>query len=129
MSKYFLDSWAWIEYFEGATRGEKVREAITNPRNQIFTHCVSVAEIISKARRTGKDTDVIFEAITSNSNIVEGNVEDSKNVGIVHATIKTTRNRNFSLADAFVLASARKLKAKVITGDPDFKNIDEAVLI
>ena len=114
MTRYVLDSSAWIEYFEGASKGEKVK-AVIDSRNEIFTHCVSAAEIISKARRTGKDTEAIWTAITSNSKIVEAKVEESKNVGITHADIKS-KSRNFSLADAFVLATARKLKAKVVSG-------------
>lgn len=36
---------------------------------------------------------------------------------------------NFSLADAIVLNAARKLRARILTGDPDFKSIDEAVML
>ncbi len=48
MSKYVLDSWAWIEYFEGSPKGERVKDIISDSRNEILTHSVSVAEIISK---------------------------------------------------------------------------------
>ncbi len=51
MTRYVLDSWAWIEYFEGSRKGERVKEIILDSRNDIFTHCVSVAEIISKAEK------------------------------------------------------------------------------
>jgi predicted nucleic acid-binding protein len=128
MSKYVLDSWAWIEYFEGSTKGDKVKEIIIDPRNEIFTHCVSAAEIISKAKRTGKDIDSVWTAMSVNSNIIEPTIEDTKKVGVTHALTKS-KYRNFSLADAFVLATARKMNATVVTGDPDFKNIDEAVLL
>jgi predicted nucleic acid-binding protein len=107
MTRYVLDSWAWIEYFEGSRKGERVKEIILDLRNDIFTHCVSVAEIISKARRKGLDTEAIWSSITSNSKILETGGEESKKVGITHADIKTKKNRNFSLADAFVLATAR----------------------
>jgi predicted nucleic acid-binding protein len=128
MTRYVLDSWAWIEYFEGTSKGERVREAISDSRNEIFTHCVSAAEIVSKAKRTGKDVEAIWGAITANSNVLEASIEDSKNAGIVHATTKA-KNRNFSLADAFVLATARKIKGKVMTGDADFKNVDDVILL
>ena len=128
MSKYVLDSWAWIEYFQGSSKGKTVKEIILDARNEVYTHCVSVAEIISKAKRTGKDVEAVFAAIATDSNIVEASFDDSKNVGITHALTKT-KNRNFSLADAFVLTTSRKIKAKVLTGDPDFKGIDEAILL
>lgn len=128
MSRYVLDSWAWVEYFEGDRKGLKVKDIILDSQNEFFTHCVSAAEIVSKAKRTGKDIDAVCGAIAANSKILEASIEDSKNAGIIHASIKS-RNKNFSLADAFVLSAARKLKAKVITGDPDFKNIDDAILL
>jgi predicted nucleic acid-binding protein len=37
--------------------------------------------------------------------------------------------KDFGLADAFVLATARKLKAKVLTGDMHFEGVKEAVLL
>lgn len=128
MSKYVLDSWAWIEYFEGSVKAEKVKEVILDPRSEVFTHCVSVAEIISKAKRTGKDAEEVWTAINSNSKIVEASAKGCKSIGIIHATTKS-RQRNFSLADAFVLATARELGARVITGDPDFRGLGEVILL
>jgi predicted nucleic acid-binding protein len=37
--------------------------------------------------------------------------------------------KDFGLADAYVLATARQLKSKVLTGDPHFKNLKEAVML
>jgi predicted nucleic acid-binding protein len=128
MSKYVLDSRAWIEYFEGSAKAKKVNEVILDSHNRIFTHCVSIAEIVSKAKRKGKDIDEILTAISSVSSVVEATLEDSANVGITHAVTKS-KYGNFSLADAFVLATARKLSAKVITGDEDFKHIDDAIML
>jgi predicted nucleic acid-binding protein len=33
------------------------------------------------------------------------------------------------VADAFVLSAARKLGAKVLTGDPDFANMEDVVML
>jgi predicted nucleic acid-binding protein len=37
--------------------------------------------------------------------------------------------RNWGMADSVILATARKLSAKVLTGDPHFKNIKDAVMV
>ena len=37
--------------------------------------------------------------------------------------------RDFGLIDAIILTTARKLKAKVVTGDPHFKKFKEVVFI
>ena len=129
MTRYVVDSWAWIEYLEGSSSGAKVRERVSaHAKNEIFTHIVSVAEVISKVRRAGKDAEVAWSAIVNNSKIFAIAETDSKEAGLLHAKVKS-RNTNFGLADAFVLAAARKLRATVLTGDPDFANIDEAEML
>jgi predicted nucleic acid-binding protein len=128
MTKLVVDSWAWMEYFEGSPVGGRVRDKIIDERNEVFTHVVSIAQIVSKVRRRGKDVDTAWKAITTISKITKLDEIDSKEAGLLHAKIKS-KNPNFGLADAFVLSAARKLKAKVLTGDPDFKGMDDAIFV
>jgi predicted nucleic acid-binding protein len=46
----------------------------------------------------------------------------------MHAKMRQTK-KDFGIADAFVLATASKLRAKIVTGDPHFKDLDNAVMI
>jgi len=46
LNKYLLDSFAWIEYFEGSNQGEKVGKIISDPNNEIPTCAVMVARIL-----------------------------------------------------------------------------------
>jgi predicted nucleic acid-binding protein len=63
-----------------------------------------------------------------NSTIVEADGELSYEAGILHAEIRRTI-RDFGLADAYVLATARRLGAKVLTGDPHFNGVDDAIML
>jgi len=38
-------------------------------------------------------------------------------------------SRDFGLSDAYVLATARTLEAKILTGDSYFKNFEKAIMI
>ncbi len=87
-----------------------------------------MAEIISKVRRREKDTDAAWSAIMTNSKIFGLNDKESKDVGLLHAKVKS-KHSSFGLADAFVLSAARKLGAKVLTGDPHFGSMEEAVML
>jgi predicted nucleic acid-binding protein len=127
MTRYVVDSWAWIEYLEGSVAGQKVREVIADERNEIFTHVVSLGEIVSKVRRSEKDADVAWAAITTNSKVFALE-KDSKDAGLLHAKM-VSKGSHFGLADAFVLSAARKLGAKVLTGDPDFADVEDAVMV
>ncbi len=128
MTRYIVDSWAWMEYLDGSPAGARVRDEIERPTSELFTHAVTLAEIVSKVRRRGAEVDVAWKAITTNSKILTADKDDSRQVGLLHATMKS-RNPNFTLADAFVLASSRKMGAKVLTGDPDFRGVENAIML
>jgi predicted nucleic acid-binding protein len=122
MTRYLLDSWAWMEYLEGSAEGERVRQRVSDESNEIFTHVVSVAEIVSKVKRRKKDVESAWNAILTNSKMYAVDEAESRDAGLLHASIKS-RQPNFGLADAFVLSAARRLGAKVLTGDPDFRGL------
>ena len=124
--KCIVDSWAWVEYFEGDNK--KIKNIIENECNKIYTIGIAVSEIMSISKRKNKDVDEIFKALTSLSKIFESNILFYKEVGILHAEIKK-KIKDFGLADTFVLATARILKAKILTGDPHFKKFKETILI
>lgn len=126
MTKFVIDSWAWVEYLRGSKAGEKVRNAVE--QKELITNAVTIAEIVSKFSRERMDVDVAWRAITTLSKIIRLDETDAKNAGLVHASLKEKRS-GFSLADAFVLRTARRMKAKVLTGDPDFVGIKEAIML
>jgi predicted nucleic acid-binding protein len=128
MTDIVIDSWAWIEYLDGSDLGSKVRDVIKDERNNLYTHVISIAEIVSKEKRRKKDPETAWRAVTSLSKILRIDESDSKAVGFLHAEIKT-KNKNFGLADSFVLHAAKKLKGRVLSGDPDFRGIADAILL
>lgn len=128
MTKFVLDSYAWIEYFIGSQRGSKVKEYIESPDNEIFTSIITIAEISSITKRENRDVEDVFVNINNLSEIYNINSEFAKEAGILHAEIRK-KIKDFGMADTVILLTARKLNAKVITGDPHFKDFKEAVLI
>lgn len=128
MTDIVIDSWAWIEYLEGSKLGAKVRDVIDDEQNKLYTHVVSVAEIVSKEKRKNKDPETAWKAVTGLTKILKIDELDSKAVGLLHAQIRS-KNKNFGLADSFVLHAARKMGGRVLTGDPDFHGIADAILL
>ena len=125
-TKLIVDSWAWLELFTGSGRGRTVEEKIGHALP--FTSAVTLAEVVSVASRRGRPMDKEVSGIRSLSKVVPPTSDDAIEAGILHATTRKS-SANFSLADAFVLQLARKLGGKVLTGDPDFREIKEAELI
>lgn len=115
-----------MEYLDGSELGSRAKPVIET--GEAFTSIVSLAEVVSKVARERGESDIAFNSIVSLSKIISGDAVFAKNVGLLHADIKKTRP-NFSLADAFVLQTAKSLNARVLTGDPDFKGIKEVELL
>ncbi len=128
MSKFVLDAYAWVEYLEGSKAGLKVREIILDKSNTIYTNSVTVAEVISRTKRKNMDIKIALNAIGSLSIIINIDFSLANEVGLLHADIRKTI-KDFGLADAFVLLTARKLNAKILTGDPHFKGFKETIII
>lgn len=126
--KYIIDAYAWIEYLIGSKSGEKVKSVLEAENNEIYTCAITVAEVVSKTAREGQNFEVAYDVLTSNSQVVCVDEEISKEAGLLHSEMRTTR-KDFGLADAYVLAIARRSCLKIMTGDLHFKGVKEAVLI
>jgi predicted nucleic acid-binding protein len=127
MNKFVVDAWAWIEYLRGSPSGLKIKQEIIDD-SELSTSIVTLSEVVSKYRRNGQDDEVAISAITSLSRIFVPDQADAIHAGRIHSELKKN-SPNFSLADALVLQAARKLKATVLTGDPDFERIEDSVVL
>ena len=126
--KYVIDAYAWIEYLIGSKTGEKVKSVLEKETNEIYTCAATVAEVVSKTAREDREFETAYDILLSNSQIVNIDDEISKEAGVLHCEMRKTK-RDFELADAYVLAVARTVNAKILTGDPHFRGVKEAVVI
>ena len=127
MNRLVIDSYAWIEYLDGTERGRKVSNYL-DENEEIFSSALTVAEVVSKAARKGKSEKTAYEVLTNNSKVVSADQELSFQAGLIHCRMRRIM-KDFGLADAYVLATAEKLDAKVLTGDLHFKDVEEAILL
>lgn len=128
MNKYIVDAWAWIEYFRGTEYGAKLNDILEDPTADIYTCAITVAEIISKTARESRDVEAAYDMLLSNSQIIKLDEQLSKQAGLFHCKMRQN-SKDFGIADAFILATANKLEAKIITGDPHFKGLKNAIMI
>jgi len=123
-----IDTFCWIDYIDGNKAGQEVKEYVENPDNEIITTILNIAEISSIVSRRNFDVDKALGIIFSNSKIFSFNSDFAKQAGLLHSEMRR-KTEHFGLIDAFILLTARKLRAKVITGDEHFKKEKEAILI
>jgi predicted nucleic acid-binding protein len=126
--RYVVDAYAWVEYLIGSEQGAKVKTVLEDESNEVFTCAVTVAEVVSKTLREGRNADEAFEVLSGNSVIVDVDGEISRDAGLLHADARKTK-KDFGLSDAYVLAVSRMTDSKILTGDPHFEGFRNAVQI
>lgn len=127
MTKHVIDAHAWIEYLDGSIAGKKV-VSILEKNDNVYTCAITLAEVVSKVARMGKDAKLAYDVLLSNSQIITVDEELSLQAALIYCDMRKT-SKDFGLADAYVLATARKLKSKILTGDPHFGGVKEAIMI
>ncbi len=128
LHSYVVDASAWIEYLEDTPRGRQIAAIIENENIFCFTPTSVVAEVISKTVRSKKDSVLASSIIARLSNFVDLTRDIAVVAGHIHVSAKQA-NKDFGMLDAFVVAAAKKLKAKILTVDSDFKPFREAIMV
>ncbi len=128
MTRYVIDAWAWMEYLDGSAKGDKVRTIIEGKGSELYSSAVSLTEVMSKLMRTGKDAGVALRAVTGLSRVVEADARMAAAAAECHARMRK-KSPDFGLGDAFVVAAASSLDAKVVTGDPHFEGLPGVVMV
>jgi predicted nucleic acid-binding protein len=122
-----LDSFAWMEYFMGTAKGEKIKKLVDD-NSQLYTSPIVIAEIYSKSLRTDGKAEEKKDFIIKRCAMVEMDLNIAVESAKIHAENKA-KTHDFGLADAIILASARSRKIEVLTGDPHFKNFKDAIML
>lgn|SRR2546426_3704839 len=125
--KVVLDSFAWIEYFSGSLRGEKVRQFVED--GNATTPTIVIAEVSEKYARMKLDPEPRLVFIVARSGTVVLDEELARTAGRLNYERKRTV-KGWGMTDSIILASARRCEAKVVTGDPHFKDLrSETIMI
>ncbi len=125
----FLDSSAWIEYFMGTEKGTSVRKTVEGS-GILYTSPIVIAEIYSKSVRTDgvENAEIRKDFILKRCVLVPDDEKIAVEAGRIHAEMKK-KAEGFGLADALIVAAARKKGAKVLTGDKHLKALDDVEML
>jgi len=132
--KIVIDAYAWIEIFIGSEKGNRVKETVEQA-DEIFTPDTVMAEVARKYHREGAEEQTIrarLETIGAASSIISISDELALEAAKCYMELLRTKRAKLSkpsLFDAITLATAKLLKAKVITDDEHFKGLPETIWI
>jgi PIN domain nuclease of toxin-antitoxin system len=124
MTEYLLDTWAWIEYFEGSQIGKKIDQVLKSDQ-KVYTSIVSLAELSDNYHRkeliTGYSWEEVQTFIEKNSEIIEVRPHIAAQAGRTKSKEREDM-KDFGLMDAIILETGREKDLTLISGDKHLKN-------
>jgi ribonuclease VapC len=129
MKRYLLDSYAMIAYFEdepGADRVAQVLKQLIKGKAKGFMSVVNWGEVYYNTLReqgVSEAEKVILQLDKFPIQIVDVNKE------LAYEAAKLKGEFRIAYADCFAVALSVKLNADLVTGNPDFKKLQERISI
>jgi predicted nucleic acid-binding protein len=127
------DTYAWIEYFLGSSKGFRVKELLNEGGH---TPSVVLAELARKYIREGVDRDTVRDRmlfISAKTEIVDISPEIALRAAETYFELQLlageSGKRTPSLADAIIYATALMLDVDLVTGDSLFKGLPHIIYI
>jgi len=127
--RYIIDSYAWIEYFMGTEAGRRVK-SIVEGLEEKMTPTICLAEVYRKTLRA--EGEEMAEAqrvfIKERSALTPLTEEIAVKAAMINVEMKR-KIKGWGLADSIVYATGIVKKAKIVTGDDHFKDLENVILI
>lgn len=124
-----LDSWAVIAYLEDEQAAEKVADIISDAHEQgipLLMTVINAGEVwyIVARETSASDADASIKQLRDlGIEFVDADWTLAKDAGHFKSKNK------MSFADCFAAALAKKTKAHLATGDPEFKQVEQEITI
>jgi len=119
-----IDSWAWIEYWKGGKLAGEAASYIDGDEESAVS-AINLAEV-HLAIAKSYDEAMAGEKVATMEKRCHV-VPVDRDIAIEAAKIK--KKEKLGLADALILATARQVGGRVVTGDPDLKQFEDVIFI
>ena len=119
-----IDSWSWVEYWKGGRHADRATEYIEGSETAIAS-TINLAEVYHSVLRDYDEKKASEKADTLRKRCYIIPVDEQ--IAVASASFK--HSLKLAMADSIILATARTRNAKVLTGDPDFKGLPDALFI
>ncbi len=132
MAVKVLDSWALIAFFEDEPAAEQVENLLVKAEAGTHTLLLSVVnwgEIYYNTMRESSQEAAEQIAKEMAGLTIEIVGVDGKNLELVRQAAMYKATRKLSYADAFAAALAKIRNAELVTGDREFKEVEDEIKI
>ncbi len=121
---YVLDSFALLAFFRAETGGPHVRSLLADTTTQTAIATVNLGEVAYRTEREfgfERVQDVLGKVVEFQIDVVDVD----RPLALVAARHKATYKMSY--ADCIATALAQRLEAPLVTGDPDFQQVEHLV--
>lgn len=125
---YIIDTYAWIEYFEGSSQGRVLKKLFENKNNKFITMECCIAELIGYCLKNNLNFENFYSIVESNSFIFVVLREHWVKAAKIRFELRK-KIKHFGLIDSILVAKQQEFKAKIVSGDPHFKGLKDIVYI
>ena len=126
-SSALLDSYAWVEFFLGSSKGEKVVHYVESGDSS--TPLIVIAELSAKYASLPLTLwNERLEFVQDKTEILPLTLEIASGAGRTRQKMREERP-HFGLADAIIYETARLHHLSVLSGDPHFKGLPHAIFL
>ena len=119
-----IDSWAWIEYWKGGRLAGEAASYIDGEEESVIS-AINLSEVCLAIGRSYDEATAGEKLATMEKRCHVVPVD--RDIAIEAAKIKI--KQRLGLADSLILATARQVGAKVVTGDPDMKGFKDVLFL
>lgn len=128
-ARFVLDSFALLAYLEdepGAREVEQLLAAANQGEARVWMPVVNLGEVLYITERE-QSLEVAQTVLAAVDQLSIEIIEADRSLTLEAAHVKA--HHLLSYADAFVVALARQKGAEVVTGDPEFREVEEQVAV
>lgn len=124
--KFIIDSYGWIEYFSGGSLSGRYAKYIENCTPEKFiTPIIVIYEVYKKIKSQYPEEDAI-SAVMHIQNLTQV-IDVDLQLAAMGAELSISEK--LPMADALIQSTGRLYRAKIITSDKHFKNLDDVIFI
>ena len=125
---YIIDTYAWIEYLNGSSKGKILRKLFESAEDKFITMECCLSELAGYSLKTNQDFESMLEIVKINSIILPVLAKNWLEAARIKDELRKNRP-HFGLIDAILVSKRKELKCKLISGDDHFKNLKDVVYI
>lgn len=123
-----LDTYAWIEFFQGTEKGRKVKAVIA--KQSCYTSIISLAEIAEWCLKNKLDVKYFIKVVERLSTILSLDEEMTIAAGKINFYHKKCKKiKGWGMIDSLIYATARFYNLAVLTGDKHFRSLPNVEIL